>query len=290
MVQLMSSRRRILCPVDFSDLSRHAMVLAAAVARRLGAELTVLHVAPPATAAGSLSTALHDFVAPAGAAGIMVHTALAEGDPFTCILEQAQALPADLIVMGTHGRRGFDRWVLGSVTERVLHRAPCPVMTVNGRAQTPDPSAGPFATVLCAEDLAGTSATLPYALKLAREGGGRLVVLHAVEEVPETGALGAVPFEFGPLLVAQARERLHALIPQAERERGGIDEAVVCGRAYKQILLRAEKEKVDLIVVGVHSGQPINDLFFGSTTHHVVRGASCPVLTVRGTRAEEIKE
>jgi nucleotide-binding universal stress UspA family protein len=259
------------------------------MARRLGAEVTALHVAPPATGGGSLSTALQDLVASAGDAGITVRVAVTEGDPFTSILEQAEALPADLIVMGTHGRRGFDRWVLGSVTERVLHRAPCPVMTVNGRAETPGP-AGPFATVLCAEDLTSPSAVLPYAISLVRQGGGRLVVFHAVEEVPEAGALGAVPFEFGPVLMARARERLHAAIPAAERERGGIDEAVVCGRAYKQILLRAAEEKADLIVMGVHGGQPINDLFFGSTTHHVVRGASCPVLTVRGPRGEEIKE
>jgi nucleotide-binding universal stress UspA family protein len=202
-----------------------------------------------------------------------------EGDPVELILEQAEVLEADLIVLGTHGRRGFDRWVLGSVTERVLHHAPCSVLTVNGRAERPDPKGQAFSNVLCADDL--TPGVLMFALSLVRGTGARLEVLHAVEEVPEAGADGATPFAYGPVLMAQAREKLHAAIPEADRESGGVRETVVCGRAYQQILRRSAAEKVDLIIMGVHSGRPLNDMFFGSTTHHVVRGADCPVLIVR---------
>ena len=95
------------------------------------------------------------------------------------------------------------------------------------------------------------------------------------------GALGATPFAYGPVLMAQARERLHKTIPAADRERGFVHEEVVCGRDYQQILRRVAAEKMDLIIMGVHSGRPFNDMFFGSTTHHVVRGADCPVLIVR---------
>lgn len=263
----MNGIRRILCPVDFTEFSRRAASLAAAWARQFGAEVSALHVRT-----NGLDRQAEAWDGPG-------KLSVVEGDPVDVILEQAAALSADLIVMGTHGRRGFDRWVLGSVTERVMHHAPCPVLTVNGRSERPDPDGPPFSRVLCGDDL--TPGVLTYALSLVRGSGARLEVLHAVEEVPEAGALGGTPFAYGPVLMAQARERLHAAIPAADRESGFVHEEVVCGRAYQQILRRAASEKVDLIIMGVHSGRPLNDMFFGSTTHHVVRGADCPVLIVR---------
>jgi nucleotide-binding universal stress UspA family protein len=266
----MNGIRRILCPVDFTEFSRRAASLATAWARQFGAEVSALHVRT-----NGLDRQAEAWDGPGKLAVI-------EGDPVSVILERAGALGADLIVMGTHGRRGFDRWVLGSVTERVLHHAPCPVLTVNGRvgrAEPLDPKGPAFSNALCADDL--TPGVLTYALSLVRGSGARLEVLHAVEEVPEAGALGGTPFAYGPVLMAQARERLNAAIPPADREAGFVHEEVVCGRAYQQILRRAAAEKVDLIVMGVHSGRPFNDMFFGSTTHHVVRGADCPVLIVR---------
>jgi nucleotide-binding universal stress UspA family protein len=258
--------RRILCPVDFTEFSRRAARLAAVWARQFGAEVSALHIRT-----GGID--------PQPAWDGPGELTVVEGDPVSVILERAESLGADLIVLGTHGRRGFDRWVLGSVTERVLHHAPCPVLTVNGRTERPDPEGPAFTNVLCADDL--TPGVLPYALSLVRGTGARLEVLHAVEEVPETGAFGETPFAYGPVLLAAARERLHAAIPEGDREAGFVHEEVVCGRAYPQILRRATVEKVDLILMGVHSGRPLNDMFFGSTTHHVVRGADCPVLVVR---------
>jgi len=280
--------KRILCPVDFSELSRSAVGYAAALARQLGAEVTVLHVPPAAPGDANLPTlptlpARLEELARAGGEGL--RTAVAAGDPSTVILEQSKSLRADLIVMGTHGRRGFDRWLLGSVTERVLHRAPCPVLTVNNRAEPPAADGPPFRTILCAEDFAPSARILSTALPLA-PAGGRLLVLHAVEELPDDCVLGAVPFEYGPLLISQARERLQAALSAAGDRAAEV--VVVPGRAYRQILALAEAEKADLIVVGVNSGERINHMFFGSTTHHVVRGAACPVLTVRG-RLEEAK-
>ncbi|HEX3531645.1 MAG TPA: universal stress protein [Thermoanaerobaculia bacterium] len=273
--------KRILCPVDFSELSRSAVGYAAALARQLGAEVTVLHVQPGAPGDGGAQARLEEL-----ARGEGLRTAVAAGDPSTVILEQSESLRADLIVMGTHGRRGFDRWLLGSVTERVLHRAPCPVLTVNNRAEPPAADGPPFRTILCAEDFAPSSQELAAALALA-PAGSRLLVLHAVEELPDDCVLGAVPFEYGPLLISQARERLQAALSAVAADRAA-EAIVVPGRAYRQILALAEAEKADLVVVGVNSGERINHMFFGSTTHHVVRGAACPVLTVRG-RLEETK-
>src|SRR5436309_1153004 len=140
--------RRILCPVDFSDFSRPALDLAFALAARSGAEILALHVTAPSlpptaafpevpailtldpTVMDRLRAELASFVAPSRTPDVPLRSVVAQGAPVTTILLEAQALGADLIVMGTHGMGGFERWVLGSVAEKVLRKAPCPVLAV----------------------------------------------------------------------------------------------------------------------------------------------------------------
>src|SRR5262245_33558067 len=140
--------RKILCPTDFSFLSDRALGHAVALARLAGAEIEVLHVFPVIyRMAGDVTgeetlvrlddetrqelfEKLARFVQPAKGAGVTTTPLLAEGDPPGAILETARRNPIDLIVMGTHGLRGFDLWVMGSVAQRVLRKAPCPVLTV----------------------------------------------------------------------------------------------------------------------------------------------------------------
>src|SRR5262245_58717603 len=138
--------RRILCPTDFSEYARRALHQAVPVAQWYEASLTALHVLPAALPVDGVfpfplapivhegvrarvDRELEEFVAPARAAGIPAETAVREGTPVAEILNLARRLPADLLVMGTHGQGGLERLVLGSVTESVLRRAPCPVLT-----------------------------------------------------------------------------------------------------------------------------------------------------------------
>ncbi|HEV8585855.1 MAG TPA: universal stress protein [Methylomirabilota bacterium] len=120
--------RTIVFPTDFSDCSRHAGVRAADLARRFGAHLHVLHVDPPVTTPtgaarlGSAVAALGD--------DLDVTTATTAGIPARAICAYARRVGADLIVMGTHGRTGISRALLGSVAEAVVRRAECPVMTI----------------------------------------------------------------------------------------------------------------------------------------------------------------
>ncbi len=134
----------IIHPTDFSDRSAHAFRLACALARDYRARLIVLHVWWPHTAAfGELGPMLqpdegydltetkqklHRLQPPDSAVG--VEHRLEEGDPATAILGLAEAVKADLIVMGTHGRTGLSRLLMGSVAEKVVRRAECPVVTV----------------------------------------------------------------------------------------------------------------------------------------------------------------
>jgi len=145
---------KILIPVDFSPHAEHAFGYAAALARRLGAVLTLVHVVEDPFAAGAwgaegyvpnVGELLQELIAGAerqlapwkerpAAQGLTVKTAVITGRPAQAIIEHAGSAGCDLIVMATHGRTGLSHAVMGSVAERVLRRAPCPVLTVRGNA------------------------------------------------------------------------------------------------------------------------------------------------------------
>jgi nucleotide-binding universal stress UspA family protein len=121
--------QRICCPVDYSERSRAALRVAVDLARRFGAELTLLHVEEPAHA-GDAAT-LEAWRREAAAAGARVVTATASGDPQTVIAQFANDHAVDAIVMGTHGRTGRAHALVGSVAETTVRRARCPVMVVH---------------------------------------------------------------------------------------------------------------------------------------------------------------
>src|SRR5512138_2959823 len=177
---------RLLCPVDFSETSSHAVDLAALLACHHKARLTALHVVA-ATEEPPLDESLDDrrrevvaFLAPAADKHIPLDIVVEVGQPARHILECAAALPADLIVMGTHGKSGFEHLVLGSVTEKVLRKARCPVLTVPPRATTSWRL--PFERVLCPVDFSGSSTVaVRAALSLSKESGAHVTLLHVLE-------------------------------------------------------------------------------------------------------------
>jgi nucleotide-binding universal stress UspA family protein len=302
----MTTIRRILCPLDFSRFSRHALEQAVELAREFGADVHALHVfavAPvledvpagvlatlepvrlPASQRTALTAELREFTHDVEAAGVVVQVALAEGDPVATIVRRATDWPADLIVMGTHGRSGFERLLLGSVAEKVLRKAPCPVLTVPRRVISPTHGLT-FGRILCAVDFSPASLrALEYAASLsAREGPG-VSVLNVVELFAEGGGMRDelvldTP-DFRAALKRTARARLEAAIPDAVRARCPITETVTMGKAYAEILRVAAEEHSELIVLGVQGRTATDLLLFGSTTQHVVRQAACPVLTIR---------
>jgi nucleotide-binding universal stress UspA family protein len=298
--------RRILCPVDFSRFSHHAYEQAVAMAREFGAELVALHASTvaPVTALvpvgaplaleparltreerGAVTAQLHDFTDEVDATGLVTRNQLVEQTPVDAILRTADEWPADLIVMGTHGRSGFERLLLGSVTEKVLRKARCPVLTVPTRVVEARPALR-FSRILCAVDFSAASLrALEYATALAAPDGPGVQALHVVEVFAEGGGmrdelvLDTPDFRAG--LVHHGQQQLHDAITEEMRLHCPISESVTFGKAYREILRVAAWETIDLIVLGVQ-GRSAADLFlFGSTTQHVVRQAECPVLTVR---------
>ncbi len=286
----------VLCPVDFSDCSRHALDYAAALTRSYGGTLTVLYSIQPIAIAGDpmmgsvvLSTVedharaaenLRAFVE-GESAGLAIRTQVTEGGAVQAVLDAAAALPADLLVLGTHGRRGFERFLLGSTTERLLRRAPCPVLTVPPRA--PDaPQRGPvtFRRILCAMDFSASArAALAYATSLARDMQATLTLITVVEPMPVPDAL-ALAVGSPPDFEEAARAAMEARLREVAPADLPSVQVVAVGKPYREILERARADAADLIVIGVHGGGALPG-FLGSTTNHVVREATCPVLSLR---------
>ena len=298
--------KHILCPVDFSEFSRHAFDRAVAVARSYAADVTVLHVLPVPSAVPALPygpegpgpfgfeavdraralAELSRFLASEQETGIRLHYEAAESPSVQKeVLTQASRLSADLIVMGTHGRSGFDRLFLGSVAEKVLRTSPVPVLVVPPNVPEGVPvGRDPFRSILCAVDFSEDSArALGYAASLARHAAGRLTVLHSVEAMPVGyDPLEGVNFDVvgyeqarGNAARAELRTFVQSIAPEA------VTATVVTRvRAYREILRIALERQADLIVLGVHGRNAFDRLVFGSTTEQVVRRATCPVLAV----------
>jgi nucleotide-binding universal stress UspA family protein len=258
---------RILCAVESTPGAVPVVALALALARAKGAEVSLLHAVDRRDPEPHLTEALERLAAPLRAASIPVALEVVEGAPVQVILDRART--ATLVVMGTHGGRGVERLVLGSVAENVLDHAPCPVATVRETFE------GLIRRIVCGADLVDT-APLEAALTLARETGAEVILLHAVAELPEEGQRGLVPASYRPMLLAEARERLDASLAALDRTGLKIREVVDCGRPYRRLVHCAGAQSGSILVVGVHAH------LFGGTTHHVVRESHCPVLTVRG--------
>jgi nucleotide-binding universal stress UspA family protein len=283
----------VLCPVDYSQCSQLALRRAVELAKTFDARVTVLHVtalsAPGLMATGyggyagfaagaedvvrawqrDESSRLGDFVAPFMDAGVPIETKLiagVEGNPWREIKGLAEDLPADLIVMGTHGRTGLPHVLLGSVAEKVLRVAPCPVMTV--RAGDGLPVTGPlFRRIVCATDLTEASgATVDMAVSLAEESLARLTLVHVVEKPEGTS-------------IDRANQRLL----QLARTAPGFcetDERVETGEAWEEIVRVAQATAADLVVIGARARHALGRLSLGSTADQVVRHAAMPVLVV----------
>lgn len=302
---------RIVCPVDFSEVSRAAFDHAVALARQCDARITAVHVTPGATVPapeggppaalapdGTVpapappppsprpSEAMEWMIEPARRSGVAVESVIAEGNTVRRILEQTDAGTADLVVMGTHGTSGFERLVMGSVAERIVRKAACPVFTVSPEVlDTPPPPASGFDRILCAVDFSEASIRgLEYALTLANDPSSELILLHVLEPPAWSFLLGRESepsYDRG--LLQKARGRLEHLLPANVRDRCTPRIEIRVGKAHEQILAFAHQQDAQVIVTGVH-GRPrgvVGRLFLGSVANHVVREAACPVLSVR---------
>jgi nucleotide-binding universal stress UspA family protein len=288
----MPTVKRILCPVDLSDASRRALDYALALGRHHEADVRVLQVvdlhgwvgasvegldALTGQTRASIEEQLGWWVARSvDAAG--ASTEVREGPAVPGILAAARETGIDLIVMGTHGRSGFERLALGSVAEKVLRKAACPVLVVPTR-QDAIVRTGPLSRVVCATDFSEPSLrALAWARMFAGEAAHVLSLINVIDW-PFGDTHGSDPVtQLRHNLEQEATEALRRIA--AEHGTSSAELVVRHGKAGHELLRYAREAHAEMIVMGVSGRGAIDRALLGSTAQRVLRDASCPVLAV----------
>jgi len=287
--------KRILCPVDMSEFSEQAVRYAAALGGWWDADLTVLFVHPsdaeapvggPARDLQSVGDSLEVFASSVLGSRHRARLVESKGLPVPEILRVAADEMMDLIVMGTHGRTGFRRLLLGSVTETVLRRSQCPVLAVPRLALARQTDRVRLDTIVCAIDFSTASKrALDYALSLTAASTGRLVVVHVLEwseemETPSSRiGIGTIP-----TAEQDAVSQFNELVTNELRVQCDPELVVVHGIPGDELLRLAQVRRAALVVLGIQGRSAIGRTVFGSTAQRVVREAECPVLAVPTNR------
>jgi nucleotide-binding universal stress UspA family protein len=181
--------------------------------------------------------------------------------------------------MGTHGRRGFDHLMLGSVTDRVMRRALCPVLAVRNPPHGSTAAGKEWHSVhhlnrilFCTDFSENSERALNYALSGTAEYDAELTVLHVLEEIPSLGKTEEA--------LAAVTEQLDKLIPPDVRKTRKIKTVVRIGKPYREIIQFALEAQTDLVTMGVRGRGALDLAVFGSTTYRVMQLGPCPVLAV----------
>jgi nucleotide-binding universal stress UspA family protein len=277
----------ILVPTDFSPASAHALRYASALAERFEAHLLVIYAdafVPPidftGAAAGEFalsrgamidetSEELIRFAEQNISAKVPYDTRVVVDSPVRGILDQATEAGCNLVVMGTHGRTGVRRLVIGSVTETIIRTSTIPVIAVNTLA----PESATVARVLCPVNYtAACRDALLHAAALTDSRTTPLILLRAIEGPDATDA-------------AAELQRLQKWIPAHLVDRCEM-KIVPAHTSAEQILAMANTSAADLIALGAERGHGMSDAMFGTTADRVVQHSGCPVLAVSGAAVQ----
>jgi nucleotide-binding universal stress UspA family protein len=287
---------RILCPIDFSECSVTAYDYAQSLAWHYKATLILHHVIDSLTPYypyfaypdpyhevcrklhAEAEQQLQEFAKKHSWRGIQPQCAVQDGVATDLILGLAEAQAVNLIVMGTHGLGGLDHLALGSVTEKVLRKARCPVLAVRRPAHAFAPPGGEpdlvqlHRILYCTDFSDYSEQAWDHAISLAAEYDAELTALHVLEDLPSSADIEKE--------TAKVLKRLEKRIsPEASKQ--GITKALVrIGKAYQQIIELALESRFDLIIMGVRGRHALDLAVFGSTTYRVVQLGPCPVLVV----------
>jgi nucleotide-binding universal stress UspA family protein len=309
---LMSDIHEILVAADFSEGSKAALAQAGFFAQRLGAQLHVVHVCdapqfvPPDErttegAATSFATALekhatrelHRFVTDAKASGIPIeHAFMESGVASSTIVAVAKRQKYDLIIVGTHGRTGVAHTLLGSVAERVVRSAPCPVVTV--REQTPKGTPN-IRRILAPVDYSEVSRlALNYATEFARSFRAELDVVHVwdrpsyVSEDVIVHAPDVTQRSLADLIRENAERQMNDFlaslsVPKHEETRQFPPHRLLSGEPASTLIAELEKGEYDLVVLGSHCRTGLKHFLLGSIAEKLIRYSPVPVVTVPPT-------
>jgi nucleotide-binding universal stress UspA family protein len=287
--------KNILFLTDFSEPSEVAIQFAIAIAREYEAKVHALHVLTPfplAFASMESAAAVIDGFEDGAVAemqrvdsqlvGIPHETVIVRGESvWACVKKILNERRIDLMILGTHGRTGAMKLLLGSVAEEIFRRASVPVLTIGPSVRKGVHNGGRFHRVLFPTDFTPEAeAAAPYAISMAQENEARLLLLHVMRD-PDYKGTGTTAQDS----VANVMHQLYELVPQGAELWCRPDATVRYGNPAERILEVAAEHDTNLIVLGVrdaagHLGAATH--LERTTAHKVVAHAACPVLTVRG--------
>ncbi len=283
--------RHILVASDFSAASESALTTALAIARRYGSKVTLAHVFRPeayhSLAAEARQRALDDAWREAQRqimdqliagrlSGIANEVIVEQGENIWEVLARLiRTRNVDMVVVGTRGRTGIRKMLMGSVAEDIFRQAPCPVMTVGpklvGEPSVEDPKKILFATGFAGHSLAAGG----WALSLAQHHQAQLLLLHVITTPMEASGREQATRE--------AQQRLRGLVPPEVQLPSPPECLVEFGTAAEGILRVVGQHQPDLIVLGIRQQEGFARRVKWATAYEVVRHAPCPVLTVRAS-------
>lgn len=298
--------KTIMCTTDFSDFSNLSVTYAMALAREFDAKLYVCHVVDVSSAV-MYGEAMVDISQQHQRMVQYAHEQLEQltagypidwepivvaGHAADEICRMAKENAADLVVCATHGRSGLKRLILGSVAERLMQILPCPLLII--RVLQPDADFKKqlsMKRILVGCDFsADSSLALTHGLSIAQEFQSELHLVNVDESLKNQEASNRVQKPEDSLfedLQDQLNQRLKGLVSDESCNWCTLKTAVLAGQPYEALSAYAEKNDIDLIVLGVRGRGLVEKLFVGSTTDRVVRRASCPVLAVRPVDQEK---
>jgi len=283
--------RNILFATDFSPAAAHAIPYVMRLATHYDANLVALHVRPP-----SVNPMTQPMSWPDGEtarkhneelrnklldtfAGIHTTALVEEGDIQSQLRDAIQKNNTDLVVIGTRGRTGLGKVLMGSVAEEIFRTVTCPVLTVGPKSDSSRGAGGEIREILYATDFASISpAAAAYAVSLAQEYQARLILVHVIPE-PKAGDLVSASE-----VATAARELLRKLVPEEALAWCKPEYFVERGNPAERILELARLRESDLIVLGVKPEEGVPGAATHlpiATAHKIVSQAPCPVLTVR---------
>ncbi|WP_254530425.1 universal stress protein [Natrinema gelatinilyticum] len=286
---------RILVPIDGSDPSNAALGHALDIAAERGATVHLLNVTD--TNQPSLTRLDGDVREQEGAEivsaavemaerrGVSVVTDVIQGDPRSVIVEHATADDFDLVVMGAHGRRGLEEYVLGSTTDYVVNRSEVPVLTA--RSADDVTLTYPYTDILVPTDGSDhATEALELGATFAKRTGARLHLLSVVDELPEVIDAGSAE------LPAQLEENVQNVLDEAKAtaEAAGIEDVTTTletGSMPREVTAYANSQGIDLVVMGTHGHTGLDRHLLGSFTERVIQTSPVPVLTTRRAETDE---
>jgi nucleotide-binding universal stress UspA family protein len=299
---------RILCTTDFSEASNRSVVFGQLLAQEFGATLYVCHIIDLSSVAiyGEFQVdpvgqqerirvdAEDQLQQLLGSLPVQWESIIDVGQPSEEIGRIVEEKQIDLVISATRGRSGLKRLILGSVTERLMRSLTCPLLVVRSKDPAPpDPSdqSIQLGKILIGCDFSGDSRlAVEYGLSLAQEFEAELHLVHVIApptypEFLKTGTSAAHGIQ-DHVLSELLTQKLQDLVPGEARNWCRLHTALLEGPPYQELIDYADRQSMDLIVMGMRGHGLVRTLLLGSTTDRVVRHTPCPVLVVSSRTGE----